>query len=123
MPKLVTRELLQSFLDAFNRHDLDAIMECFADECVLDMPRGARPRGDRYVGKDAVRAGLATRWAGTAVAGPALEVRGVDWRELAAQGRVCGLNPSAETFETLKPRLAEAFELAVHRQAKRAVRG
>jgi ketosteroid isomerase-like protein len=64
MSERVTVELLQAFLDAFNRHDLDAIMEFFADECVFYMPRGAGPRGDRYVGKAAVREGLATRFAG-----------------------------------------------------------
>ena len=64
MSKPVTRELLEKFLAAFNRHDLDAIMECFADDCVFYMPRGEAPRGDRYAGKAAVRAGLATRFAG-----------------------------------------------------------
>lgn len=63
-PAPVTTELLQAFLDAFNRHDLDAIMEFFADDCVFYMPRGAAPRGDQYSGKADVRAGLATRFAG-----------------------------------------------------------
>jgi len=60
----VTVELLKDFLEAFNRHDLDAIMQYFADECVFYMPRGAAPRGDRYLGKEQVRAGLATRFQG-----------------------------------------------------------
>jgi steroid delta-isomerase-like uncharacterized protein len=60
----VTVELLKGFLDAFNRHDLDAIMDYFADDCVFYMPRGAGPRGDRYLGKQEVRAGLAQRFAG-----------------------------------------------------------
>ncbi len=64
MSTKVTVELLKSFLDAFNRHDLDAIMDFFADDCRLYMPRGARPRGNVYVGKDQVRAGLATRFEG-----------------------------------------------------------
>ncbi len=34
MPQRVTVDLLKGFLDAFNRHDLDAIMEYFADDCV-----------------------------------------------------------------------------------------
>ncbi len=59
MSKVVSNELLKSFLEAFNRHDLDSIMDYFADDCVFYMPRGARPRGDQYTGKDAVRAGLA----------------------------------------------------------------
>jgi len=64
MSSQVTTELLQAFLDAFNRHDLDAIMGFFAEDCVFYMPRGAAPRGDRYEGKAAVRAGLATRFEG-----------------------------------------------------------
>jgi ketosteroid isomerase-like protein len=54
-----TAALLKAFLDTFNRHDLDAIMTYFADDCVFYMPRGVGPRGDRYVGKDEVRAGNA----------------------------------------------------------------
>ena len=57
-------ETLRRLLEAFNRHDLDAIMELFHDDCVFYMPRGKGPRGDRYVGKQEVRAGLATRFAG-----------------------------------------------------------
>jgi ketosteroid isomerase-like protein len=59
-----TLETLQGFLDAFNRHDLDAIMEYFHDDCVFYMPRGKAPRGDAYIGKAEVRAGLATRFEG-----------------------------------------------------------
>jgi ketosteroid isomerase-like protein len=107
MSEHVTVELLREFLNAFNRHDLDAIMGYFADDCVFYMPRGAGPRGDRYSGKEAVRAGLAKRfegipnvhygqdhhWAcgdlgvsewtltGTSVTGTRVEVRGVDLLE------------------------------------------
>ena len=64
MSERVTVALLESFLDAFNRHDLDAIMGFFADDCVFYMPRGAAPRGDAYTGKAEVRAGLARRFEG-----------------------------------------------------------
>jgi ketosteroid isomerase-like protein len=60
----VTVETLKAFLDAFNRHDLDSIMAFFADDCVLFMPRGTEPWGQRLVGRDAVREGLASRFAG-----------------------------------------------------------
>lgn len=109
MSELVTDKVLKGFLEAFNRHDLDAIMDYFAEDCVFYMPRGATPRGDRYVGKDAVRAGLAKRFegipdvhygqdqhwvcenfgvsewtlTGTAVSGKKLNVRGVDLLEFA----------------------------------------
>ena len=48
-------ETLEAITDAFNAHDLDAIMEFFADDCSLDMPRGPEPWGQRFVGKAAVR--------------------------------------------------------------------
>lgn len=104
MSRHVTEEVLKEFLQAFNRHDLDSIMGHFADDCVL-----YTPRGDRYVGKDEVRAGLAKRfegipdvhygedrhWAcgdlgvsewtltGTSVSGQQINVRGVDLLEFA----------------------------------------
>jgi len=113
MSNAVTIALLKDFLEAFNRHDLDAIMGFFAEECVFYMPRGARPRGDRYVGKHEVRAGLAKRfeglpdvhygedrhWAcgdlgvsewtltGTSLSGQRIEVRGVDLIEM-AEGKI-----------------------------------
>ena len=39
-------------------------MAFFADDCVLEMPRGPEPWGTRYEGKDNVRRGLATRFQG-----------------------------------------------------------
>jgi ketosteroid isomerase-like protein len=40
---------LREFLAAFNRHDLDAIMSFFTDDCVFEMPRGPAPTGTRAV--------------------------------------------------------------------------
>jgi ketosteroid isomerase-like protein len=57
-------EVLRQVLDAFNRHDLDTIMSKFADDCVLETPRGAERWGQRFVGKDDVRKGLAARFVG-----------------------------------------------------------
>jgi ketosteroid isomerase-like protein len=50
---------LGALLDAFNAHDLDAIMAFFTDDCVLDTPRG-----ERLVGKEAVRGGFRARFDG-----------------------------------------------------------
>lgn len=109
MTEQVTTELLKGFLDAFNRHDLNAIMSYFADDCVFYMPRGAKPRGDRYLGKKEVSEGLAKRFegipdvhygddlhwvcgnfgvsewtlTGTSTSGQQIEVRGVDLLEFA----------------------------------------
>jgi ketosteroid isomerase-like protein len=109
MSKQVSVELLQGFLDAFNRHDLDAIMDYFAEDCIFYMPRGASLRGNRYSGKQEVRAGLSKRFegipdvhygddqhwvcgdlgvsewtlTGTSTSGQRIEVRGVDLLEFA----------------------------------------
>jgi ketosteroid isomerase-like protein len=59
-----TTETLERLLDAFNAHDLDAVMSCFVDDCVLELPRGPDPWGRRFEGRDRVREGLAGRFAG-----------------------------------------------------------
>jgi ketosteroid isomerase-like protein len=60
----VTIETLQRLVDAFNAHDLDAVMSFFTDDPVLELPRGPHPWGRRFQGWAEVRAGLASRFAG-----------------------------------------------------------
>jgi hypothetical protein len=110
----VDTSVLQAFLDAFNAHDVDAIMSFFADDCVLEMPRGPAPGGRRLVGKDQVREGIRSRldgipdihygddrhllcgdrgvseWTirGTQLSGERIEVRGCDLIELDAAGKI-----------------------------------
>src|ERR1700690_1305261 len=60
----VSVEVLQTIVDAFNDHDLDRIMSFFADDCVLEMPRGPSPFGSRYVGTPNGRQGLLGRFTG-----------------------------------------------------------
>ena len=62
--QMVTVDTLKAIADAFNRHDLDAIMEFFAEDSSLDMPRGPDPWGQRFIGKEQVRQALATRFTG-----------------------------------------------------------
>src|SRR3954469_21101372 len=61
----VASQMLQGFLDAFNAHDVDAIMSFFSEDCVFDMPRGPAPGGRRLVGKDEVREGVRSRLGGS----------------------------------------------------------
>ena len=61
---IVTVETLKQILEAFNRHDLDAIMEFFSDDCSFDFPRGPDPWGQRFIGKAQVRQALAGRFKG-----------------------------------------------------------
>jgi ketosteroid isomerase-like protein len=57
-------DVLREVLDAFNRHDLEAIMSRFAEDCVFEAPRGPDRGGRRFVGKAEVRRGLAARFEG-----------------------------------------------------------
>ena len=57
-------KILEEITDAFNRHDLDAIMAYFTYDAVFESPRGPDPWGRRFTGKDAVREGLAARFTG-----------------------------------------------------------
>ena len=60
----VTVETLKQILEAFNRHDLDAIMEFFSEDCTFDFPRGSESFGKRFVGKASVKEALAGRFKG-----------------------------------------------------------
>jgi ketosteroid isomerase-like protein len=60
----VTIKTLQLILDAFNRHDLDAIMDYFSDDCSFDFPRGPEFHGQRFTGKAEVREAIAGRFKG-----------------------------------------------------------
>ena len=55
---------LTALLDAFNAHDVDAVLSLFTDDCVFDMPRGPAPGGRRLVGKQEVRKGIQSRFDG-----------------------------------------------------------
>ncbi|MBP1843870.1 ketosteroid isomerase-like protein [Rhizobium petrolearium] len=58
------RWTLTELCAAFNAHDLDRIMACFSDDCVLEMPKGNKPWGTLFEGKSDVRKALAMRFEG-----------------------------------------------------------
>lgn len=60
----LTVRTLKQILRAFNKHYLDAIMEYFSDDCSFDFPKGPKPWGQRFTGKDQVREALAGRFKG-----------------------------------------------------------
>jgi uncharacterized protein (TIGR02246 family) len=49
-----TLAAVERFNDAFNRHDVDAVMTVMTDDCVFEST--SPPIGERIVGHDAVRA-------------------------------------------------------------------
>jgi ketosteroid isomerase-like protein len=56
--------MLQTITAAFDAHDLDAILEHFADDAVFEGPRGPDPWGTRFVGKEAIQEAFAARFSG-----------------------------------------------------------
>ena len=51
--------LLERFADAWNRHDLDALMSMMTDDCVFEASAGPEVVGQRSEGRQAVRAAYA----------------------------------------------------------------
>jgi ketosteroid isomerase-like protein len=54
----MTTERLDAFMDAWNAHDVDAIVGFFADDCVFHPSVGTELMGASYRGKDEVRRGV-----------------------------------------------------------------
>ena len=54
----VTTEVLQSFVDAWNRHDIDALMSFMTVDCFFEASAGTQVWGTRYEGYGAVRLGF-----------------------------------------------------------------
>ena len=63
VPPAVTVDHLDAFAQAWNRHDIDALMAFMTDDCVFHAWTGPEASGTRYIGRDAVRAAYAKAWA------------------------------------------------------------
>ena len=50
-PEMSLLELLISHTEAWNRHDLEALMGLFADDCVFEASGGGEVCGERYQGR------------------------------------------------------------------------
>ena len=59
---VVTIETLEAFADAWNRHDVDALMSFMTEDCVFEASGGDEFCGARYEGVDAVREGYTKAW-------------------------------------------------------------
>ncbi|CAM4275008.1 nuclear transport factor 2 family protein [Comamonas aquatilis] len=55
-------QFLAHFADAWNRHDIDALMSFMADECEFHAVAGPDLMGRSFVGRDAVREGFQMAW-------------------------------------------------------------
>lgn len=57
---------LSDLFDAFNRHDVDAVMEYFAPDCVFNAVAGPEVFGARFEGREAIASAFAGVWAAMA---------------------------------------------------------
>lgn len=55
-------DFLQAFNDAWNRHDIEALMGFMADDCAFHAVAGPELLGRSYVGRAAVREGFQLAW-------------------------------------------------------------
>ena len=62
MNHAVTAATLEAFGDAWNRHDIDALMSFMSDDCVFQTAAGPDACGTRHVGSAAVRKAFASAW-------------------------------------------------------------
>jgi ketosteroid isomerase-like protein len=53
--KKVTENLLHSFANAFNAHDIKAIMAHMTDDCVFQASAGPDADGQKFIGQDQVK--------------------------------------------------------------------
>lgn len=53
--KQVTQDFLQSFADAFNAHDIKAIMSQMTDDCVFEASAGPDVNGQKFIGQKQVQ--------------------------------------------------------------------
>jgi steroid delta-isomerase-like uncharacterized protein len=59
----VTTATLEAFSEAWNRHDIDALMSFMSDDCVFQTAAGSDACGTRHQGREAVRRAFAAAWA------------------------------------------------------------
>ena len=62
-PLRMTAEVLEAFAEAWNRHDIDALMSFMTEDCVFEASAGPDSCGSRSRGRDAVRSAFAEVWA------------------------------------------------------------
>ena len=53
--KEITISFLQSFADAFNAHDVNAILSFMTDDCIFEASAGPDADGEKFTGKEAVK--------------------------------------------------------------------
>ncbi len=58
----VSEQMLEDFGDAWNRHDIDALMSFMTEDCEFHAVAGPDVMGRSFIGKNAVREGFQLAW-------------------------------------------------------------
>jgi ketosteroid isomerase-like protein len=92
-------QMLKTITAAFDGHDLDGILACFADDAVFEAPRGPDPWGQRFVGREEIRNAFAGRFSGI----PDVRYQGdehfVDGERGASEWTLSGTTTSGQRIE------------------------
>ncbi|WP_298918625.1 nuclear transport factor 2 family protein [uncultured Roseobacter sp.] len=64
MSNTLTAQDLADTFDAFNRHDVDGVMKCFAEDCVFFTVGGPEVFGAKIEGAKAIAEAFSAVWAG-----------------------------------------------------------
>lgn len=62
MANTLTAADLSATFDAFNRHDIDGVMKCFADDCVFYTVAGPEAHGTKIEGAGAIASAFSGVW-------------------------------------------------------------
>ena len=95
----VTNELLEELTEAFNKKDLDKIIDSFAEYGEFFLAAGPDPCGRRFQGKEEIRQALSERFAAVS------DIRWVDgqhWisgNKAVSERRVQGTLPSGDRMD------------------------
>ena len=95
---LTAQDLADTF-DAFNRHDIDGVMEHFAEDCVFYTLGGPDVFGTKIEGKDAIRAAFSNVWAGMPDASWGVHTHFVHEDRAVSEWTFSGTNADGEKVE------------------------
>lgn len=62
MPNALTAADLHAVFDAFNRHDIDGVMQLFADDCIFYAVGGEEAYGTKIAGAEAIAKAFVGVW-------------------------------------------------------------
>jgi ketosteroid isomerase-like protein len=101
MNATVNMDLLQDIVDAFNRHDVDALVNFFTEDGEMYLAAGPEIWGTRIKGKAAIREALTKRFASS----PDVQwTEGKSWisgDKAVSEWRVRGTQPNGQQLDLL----------------------